>query len=155
MLGVGDREVWLIPGKDIFLVHFEVTSFLASGQETAGSSAALLLWEGREKRVKLGSVEERRLRNTRCTGLRPGKPRCPGQGDILGLSPPRMAIRGLRCGLFRKGVIWGELILDSCFTFIFKVEYFVIIGDNSLEKPFQSPLDIFPVWGVAARAFPT
>lgn len=53
-------------------------------------------------------------------GLRPGKHLRPGQEDVFGLNLPRMATCGLRCGLFWKGVIWGELILDSALHLFLK-----------------------------------
>lgn len=136
MLGVGDGEVWLIPGRGIFPVHLEVTSFLAPGQETPGSSAAVLLWEGREKHVKLGSVCGEEVEKYQVHGAEAWEASLSRQGDVPGLNPTPNGHMWITMWSFWKGVIWGELIFDSCFTFIFKVEYFFIIGDNGLEKPF-------------------
>lgn len=96
--------------------HLEVTCFRAPldwGEKHKDSVAALVPWGHLEKDMKLGSMGGlRRLQSARCVGWRPGKYPNPGQRDVLGLNCMRMATCGLRCGLFWKGVIWGELILD-------------------------------------------
>lgn len=126
----GVARCGLHPERVFFLSTLRLLRFRHQDKKHRDSAAAFMLWEDREKLRGL-----RRLRSTGGTGLTPGKHLCPGQGGVLGLNPPRGATCGLRCGLFWKGVIWGELILDSCFTFTFKVEYFSGIGDDGLEKP--------------------